>query len=106
MGALPSDDLTNLNPVSTREWLQHLNRRFDVLESSIANDRETMIGFMEKTNEWIKCHDVGLVQREKMAERHDEKINQLEKKVNAWNMGNTVAAIIAAIMGFFGLKGS
>ena len=106
MGALPSDDLTNLNPVSTREWLQHLNRRFDNLESSIADDRETMIGFMEKTNEWIKSHDQGLVQREKMAERHDEKINQLEKKVNAWNMGNTVAAIIAAIMGFFGLKGS
>jgi len=106
MGALPSDDMTNLNPVSTREWLQHLNRRFDNLESSIADDRETMIGFMEKTNEWIKSHDQGLVQREKMAERQDEKINQLEKKVNAWNMGNTVAAIIAAIMGFFGLKGS
>ena len=36
----------------------------------------------------------------------NQQINQLEKKVNAWNMGNTVAAIIAAIMGFFGLKGS
>ena len=106
MGALPSDDLTNLNPVSTREWLQHLNRRFDVLESSIANDRKTMIGFMEKTNDWIKCHDRDVLAREKLAEKHSEKIEQLEKKVNGWNVINSLGVIIAGILAALGLKGS
>ena len=43
--------------------------------------------------------------REKLAEKHTEKIEQLEKKVNTWNMTNTLAAIGAFITALF-IKGS
>lgn len=104
MAALP-DNLSDLHPQTSREWFQFLNTKIDTILESQAEDRETLIAYMEKTNDWIKCHDKDVLAREKLAEKHSEKIEQLEKKVNAWSLTNTLAAIGAFITALF-IKGS
>ena len=105
MAALPSD-LSDLHPQTTREWFMFLNTKIDTILESQAEDRETLISYMEKTNDWIKCHDKEVLAREKLAEKHTEKIDQLEKKVNGWNVINSLGVIIAGILAALGLKGS
>jgi len=83
----------------------YLNTKIDTILESQAEDRETVISYMDKTNDWIRCHDKDLKEREKLAEKHTEKIDQLEKKVNAWSLTNTLAAIGAFITALF-IKGS
>lgn len=106
MASFPNtDDLANLNPQTTREWLVHINTKIDAMMESQTEISETLVEYIDKTDDWIRCHDTGLLQREKMAERHDVKINELERKVNAWSMTNTILAIGAFISSLF-LKGS
>lgn len=105
MAALP-DNLSDLHPQNSREWFMYLNTKIDTILESQAEDRETVISYMEKTNNWITCHDKDVLVREKLAEKHTEKIDQLEKKVNAWNLTNTLGVIVAAILAALGLKGS
>ncbi len=105
MAALP-DNLSDLHPQSSREWFQFLNTKIDTILESQAEDRETLIAYIEKTNDWIKCHDKEVLAREKLAEKHTEKIDQLEKKVNGWNVINSLGVIIASILAALGLKGS
>lgn len=105
MASLPSD-LSDLHPQTTREWFMFLNTKIDTILESQAEDRETLISYMEKTNDWIKCHDKEVLAREKLAEKHTEKIDQLEKKVNGWNVINSLGVIIAGILAALGLKGS
>ena len=105
MASLPSD-LSDLHPQTTREWFMFLNTKIDTILESQAEDRDALIDYMQKTNDWIKSHDNGLVQSEKLAERHDEKIKELERKVNGWNILNSIGVVIAAILAALGLKGS
>ena len=105
MAALP-DNLSDLHPQTQREWFQYLNTKIDTILESQADDREVLVEFMNKTNNWIVCHDKGLMDREKLAEKHSEKIDQLEKKVNSWNVINSLGVIVAAILAALGLKGS
>ena len=105
MASLPSD-LSDLHPQTTREWFMFLNTKIDTILKSQAEDRDSLIDYMQKTNDWIKSHDSRLVQREKLAERHDEKIKELERKVNGWNILNSIGVVIAAILAALGLKGS
>ena len=105
MGALPNE-LSDLHPQTNREWFMHLNTKIDSILESQAETDEMLADFMQRTNDWIKCHDQGLLQREKMAERHDEKIKELEHKVNGWNILNSIGVVIAAILAALGLKGS
>jgi len=105
MASLPSD-LSDLHPQTTREWFMFLNTKIDTILESQAEDRETLIAYIEKTNDWIKCHDKEVLAREKLAEKHTEKIDQLEKKVNGWNVINSLGVIIASILAALGLKGS
>lgn len=105
MASLPSE-LSDLHPQTTREWFMFLNTKIDTILESQAEDRDSLIDYMQKMNDWIKSHDSGLVQREKLAERHDEKIKELERKVNGWNILNSIGVVIAAILAALGLKGS
>lgn len=105
MASLPSD-LSDLHPQTTREWFMFLNTKIDTILESQAEDRDALIDYMQKTNDWIKSHDNGLVQSEKLAERHDEKIKELERKVNGWNILNSIGVVIAAILAALGLKWS
>jgi hypothetical protein len=104
MAALP-DNLSDLHPQNSREWFMYLNTKIDTILESQAEDRETVISYMDKTNDWIKCHDGNLTGNLKKLERHDEKIDQLEKKINTWSLTNTLAAIGAFITALF-IKGS
>ena len=105
MAALP-EDLTNMNPQTNREWFMFLNTKIDAILESQSDDREVLADYMQKTNDWIKCHDAGLSTNLKTLERHDEKIDQLEKRVNGWNIINSLGVIIAGILAALGLKGS
>jgi hypothetical protein len=105
MAALP-DNLSDLHPQTSREWFQFLNTKIDTILESQAEDRDTVISYMEKTNDWIKCHDKDLTSNLKTLEKHNEKIDQLEKKVNTWNVTNSLGVIVAAILAALGLKGS
>jgi len=105
MGALPNE-LSDLHPQTNREWFMHLNTKIDSILESQAETDEMLADFMQRTNDWIKCHDQGLLQREKMAERHDEKIKELEHKVNGWNILNSIGVVIAAILAAMGITRS
>lgn len=107
MAALPpSGEINDLQPHSTRDWFIHLNTKIDSIMESQADTDEMLANYMQKTNDWIKCHDESLHTNLRKLERHDEKIDQLEKKVNTWNITNSLGAIIAGILAAIGIKGS
>jgi len=93
-----ADDFTNLAPQSTREWLQFISNKQDTLMESQAEDREVMVKYMDKIDEWIACHD-------KADGKQVEKVSQLEKKVDAIKIGEWVTMVVAAIAAFFGMGG-
>ena len=101
-----ADDLTNLNPSSTREWLQHLNRRFDDLEESQAEDRDTFLRILDEHKQINQKMDERIKTLESCGVKNVEKIDQLEKKVNGWNVINSLGVAIAAILAALGLRGS
>lgn len=105
MASVPVDNFTNLNPQSNREWLMHINEKLDALIVSHNEDREDFETIINKWDDWRDCHDRELVTNLKTLEKHNEKIDQLEKKVNTWSLTNTVAAIGAFITALF-MKGS
>ena len=113
MASNPSDFTNPEVPTTMREFYMlywadrhNLNLKLDDIKSSQMESDDMLADYMQKTNDWIKCHDQGLLQREKLAERHGEKIDQLEKKVNSWNILNSLGALIAAILAALGLKWS
>ena len=104
MAVIPDDNLRDLNPQTNREWFMYLNNKIDAILESQAEDREILIGHMEKTNKWVENHDCTLNINLQTLTRHNEKIDQLEKKVNAWSLTNTIGVVVAGIMAIF-LKG-
>jgi len=104
MAALP--DNINLNPETVKEHLIVINQKIDTMMEGQVELSETLCDFIQRTNDWIKCHDESLHTNLRKLERHDEKIDQLEKKVNTWNITNSLGAIIAGILAALGLKGS
>lgn len=106
MAALPDDSLKDLHPQSTREWFMYLNSKIDAILESQADDRETIADYMQKTNDWIKCHDATLHVNVQTLTTTVEKVDQLEKKVNVWNVLNSLGVAVAAILAALGLKGS
>ena len=105
MADFRDDNLRDLHPQTNREWFMHLNAKIDTILESQAEDREILANYMDKTNDWIKCHDQNLSSNLQTLTRQGEKIDQLEKKVNAWSLTNTLAAIGAFIAALF-MKGS
>jgi len=104
MAALP--DNINLNPETVKEHLIVINQKIDTMMEGQVELSETICDFIQRTNDWIKCHDESLHTNLRKLERHDEKIDQLEKKVNTWNITNSLGAIIAGILAAIGIKGS
>jgi hypothetical protein len=104
MAALP--DNINLNPETVKEHLIVINQKIDTMMEGQVELSETLCDFIQRTNDWIKCHDESLHTNLRKLERHDEKIDQLEKKVNTWNITNSLGAIIAGILAAIGIKGS
>lgn len=105
MAALP-DDIVNLNPTTWKEHLIVINAKLDNLIESQIEDREMYANYMEKTNEWIKCHEARHADENRGVATRTEKIDQLERRVNGWNLINSLGVIIAAILAALGLKGS
>ena len=99
--AVTQENFTNLNPQSNREWLMHINEKLDSLIESHNEDREDVESFRSKWIQWVDCHDKELTLNLKKIERHDEKLDQLEKKVNTWSLTNTLAVIGAFITSIF-----
>ncbi|MFA6270319.1 MAG: hypothetical protein WC657_03865 [Candidatus Paceibacterota bacterium] len=100
MASLPAD-IKDLNPSSTKEWLMHINGKLDDALESQADDRDTVIRYMERIDKWIECHD-----KEKLTEVQKfstlaEKVDHIDKRVNTWNLTNTLAAIGAFITALF-----
>jgi len=104
MAALP--DNINLNPETVKEHLIVINQKIDTMMEGQVELSETLCDFIQRTNDWIKCHDESLHTNLRKLERHDERIDQLEKKVNTWNITNSLGAIIAGILAAIGIKGS
>jgi len=105
MAAVPTDNFTNLNPQSNREWLMHINDKLDALITSHNEDREDFETVINSWDEWKKCHDKDLSANLQRIAKHDEKLEQIEKKVNTWSLTNSLAAIGAFITALF-MKGS
>lgn len=103
---MADNDLSNLNPRSDREWLMKLNWRFDMLEESIAEDRETYLNIFKELKTANEKQDGKIDGLEKCSTTSTEKIDQLEKRVNGWNVLNSLGVIIAGILAALGLRGS
>jgi len=99
-------NLTDLKPQNTREWLMHLNHRFDSLEESQAEDRETMLSILKEQKELNKCMDDRLKFLEGSAKTHEEAISTLKKTQKNWDIGSILVGLGAFITALFGLKGS
>lgn len=84
-----------------KEWKDKLEE----ITASQTEDREDVVKYIDKMDEWIKCHDSALQANLMTLTRHNEKIDSLEKKVNTWSLTNTLAAIGAFITALF-MKGS
>lgn len=106
MGVLPAEDLANLNPSSTREWLQHLNRRFDVLEESIAEDRDTYLNIFNELKLTNKNQDARLEKLEVCTGQQTEAIDTLKKSSRVIDGVTGIGTFIAMILAALGLKGS
>lgn len=100
-----ADNFTNLEPQTNREWMQLIVRKIDDLAESQQEDREDFMSMFDKWNTWKECHDKELAANLGTLTKHNEKIDQLEKKVTAWSLTNTLAAIGAFITAIF-MKGS
>ena len=84
-----------------KEWKEKLEE----ITKSQTEDREDVVKFIDKIDDWIKNHDACLAVNMGTLTRHDEKINTLDKRVNTWNLTNSLAAIGAFITALF-MKGS
>jgi len=100
-----ADNFSNLEPQTNREWMQLIVRKIDDLAESQQEDREDLMAKFDRWDKWKECHDKDLANNLGILTRHNEKIDQLEKKVNAWSLTNTIAAIGAFITALF-MKGS
>ena len=105
MAAVPVENFSNLNPQSNREWLMHINEKLDALIVSHNEDREDFETIINNWDDWKKCHDKELSANLQRLSKIDEKVEQIEKKVNTWSLTNTLAAIGAFITAIF-MKGS
>lgn len=108
-----ADDMTNLNPSSTREWLMHLSGKMDAMDKKIeeamesqAEDRENLLAIVGKWDDWKTIHDKEQTTTLLAIGNHAEKIDHLEKRVGTWSALNSLGVIIAAILAALGLKGS
>lgn len=106
MGALPQEDLANLNPSSTREWLQHLNRRFDTLEDSISEDRDTYLNIFNELKLTNQKQDARLEKLEVCTGQQTEAIDTLKKSSRVIDGVTGIGTFIAMILAALGLKGS
>jgi len=100
-------------PTSMREFYilywhdrQNLNERFNQLEESQADDRDTVLDILREQKDLNNKIDGRIKHIEDCGIVSAEKIGQLERRVNGWNILNSLGVIIAAIMAALGLKGS
>ena len=100
------DTVKDLTPSTTKEWLMTINGKLEDALESQADDRDAFIKYMEKIDKWIECHDRDKVTEVRQFSTLVEKVDHVEKKVNGWNVLNSLGVIIAAILGALGLKGS
>lgn len=105
MVATPSDFQNPEIPTTMREFYmiyfrdsKRLNEKLDELDESHNEDRESFLAVIEEQRAAIQSLAI-------YNTKHTEKIDQLEKKVNTWNLTNTLAAVGAFIAALF-LKGS
>lgn len=98
MAALP-DNFTNLEPQTTREWLQHINHKLDGLAESQSEDHVLLRSLNEKTDERLKT-------LESANTKNCEAIDTLKAQTRSWNVINSLGTVIAGIIAALGLKGS
>lgn len=111
--AATADDFTNPEvPTNMREFYMlywqdrhNLNDKLDSIRETQVESDEILADHMQKFNDWVKCHESEKTINLKKLERHDEKIDQLEKRVTTWSLSNTLIAIGAFVSSLF-LKGS
>jgi len=89
------DTVKTLEPQTTKEWLMHLNNKLNDVIVNQADFREKQDVVSTKIDTVITCQAT-----------QDVRIDHLETRVNSWSTINSLGALIAMILGAFGLKGS
>jgi len=107
MAALPDNDLSDIkDPKTPREMFQKILTLIEHDQEDRAEDRELLESFISTQKAHNDMIETRLRTIEGCDQRRDEKVDQLEKKVNGWNLTNSLGVIIAAILAALGLKGS
>ena len=94
-----TEDLSNLNPSTNREWLIYLSRSLDDLKECQAEDSETLANFMKEIREWKTEHDK---RDREVAEKRNvyfDRTDHLERTVSTWNWANSIVGGIALALG-------
>lgn len=99
MAAAPDSMIPTLEPQTTREWLQHINHRLDIITRSQLEDHDLLTSLNEKT-------DARLKELEQSNEKNCEAIDTLKVQTRSWNVINSLGTVIAGIIAALGLKGS
>ena len=106
MASFPTDDLSNLNPRTDREWLMKLNWRFDQVEEAQADNLDTLLKALDDIRKGADSREVRIRKLEDCSIATAEDLSTLKEQSKKWDITNTVVALAAAIAAFFGLKGS
>lgn len=93
------DNLTNLEPQTTREWLQHINHKIDGLTEAQSEDHLLLCELNEKTDERLKALECDNTENR-------EAIDTLKVQTRSWNAINSIGVVITGILMALGLKGS
>jgi len=91
MAALP-ENIDNLHPQTTREWLQFISRNQQAdhdLLTSLINKTDSRLNVLEASNT-----------------KNCEAIDTLKAQTRSWNVINSIGIVIAGIISALGLKGS
>jgi hypothetical protein len=98
MAALPDSDLSDIkDPKTPREMFQKILTLIEHDQEDRAEDREMLESFISTQKAHNEMIEARIRTIEGCDQRRDEKVDQLEKKVNTWNITNTLAAIGAFI---------
>ncbi len=98
------ENLANLSPSTTREWLVYISGQLDDIKESAVEDREIVADYMKKTDNWIKCHDAEYAEHIIKAGTYYERVDNNVTMVRSWNIVNSLVAGVAAVLAYLGIK--
>ena len=97
MASFPTDDLSNLNPRTDREWLMKLNWRFDQVEANQADNLDTILAVLDEVKEGAAGREIRIRKLEDCGISTNEDLKTLKESSKKWDVTNSLGVLIVLI---------